>query len=561
MVVHNRVIRLLQAASRRVGWHELGLARLEDRWMGRGETGARFQDADHPYALDLDILGDGSLFQLLTTGQTAAGEETLARWLLEAADAATVRRRQAAVRDLASRPLFREELYTLGADVRAAVDSARLADWATAPVQLDTGWLRIAAAVLSGAAVAALAAWLGGLAPGTLPVVLILGNVLGGGFFRGAVSRVLHGSAEPSRELAVLGAIVERVRRESFAAERLRQLAADLGETGDPVRTVRQLGRLIEMHDWQHNILFAPIAACFLWGLHCATAVEAWRERHGQAVTAWLRIAGEMEALASLATYHFGRPEQPFPELREGETPICEGEQLAHPLLPAGAVANDVALGAEPQLLVVSGSNMAGKTTLLRTVGVNTVLALAGAPVRAHRLRLTPLAIGGTLRVQDSLLDGRSRFYAEITRLRRLVDMARGPAPLLFLLDELFHGTNSSDRLDGAHGVLRYLLDLRAIGLITTHDLALAALADRLAPAAANVHFEDQLNGGAMTFDYRLRPGRSTGTNALALMAAVGLAVSRARAPTGDLLDLDPPGGKPSTAASEALIADREDRL
>ena len=562
IVVHNRVIRLLQAASRRVGWHELALARLEAGWVGRGETGARFQDADHPYALDLDILGDGSLFQLLTTGQTAAGEETLARWLLAGADVAPVRQRQAAVRDLASRPLFREELYTLGADVRAAVDSVRLADWATAPAQLDAGWLRMAAAVASGAAVAALAAWLAGLVPGALPAVLILGNVVAGGFFRGAVSRVLHGSAEPARELAVLGAIVGRVRRESFAADRLRQLAGDLGETGDPVRTVRQLGRLIEMHDWQHNILFAPIAACVLWGLQCATAVEAWRARHGQAVTAWLRIAGEIEALASLATYHFGRPDQPFPELAEGDTPVCEGEQLAHPLLPAGAVANDVALGARPQLLVVSGSNMAGKTTLLRTVGVNAVLALAGAPVRARRLRLTPLAIGGTLRVQDSLLDGRSRFYAEITRLRRLVDMARGPAPLLFLLDELFHGTNSSDRLDGAHGVLRYLLELHAIGLITTHDLALAALADRLAPAAANVHFEDQLAAeGAMTFDYRLRPGRSTGTNALALMAAVGLDVSGASAPKGDLLDLDPDAGRPSTAASEALIADRADRL
>ncbi len=529
VVVHNRVIRLLQVAARRVGWHELGLARLEDGWVGRGPAGERFRDADHPYALDLDVLGNGSLFQLLTTGQTAAGEETLARWLLEGADAATVRQRQAAVRDLASRPLFREELYTLGADVRAAVDSARLADWATAPAQLDPGWLRTAAATLSAAAVATLAAWLAGLAPGALPAVLVLANVLAGGFFRGAVGRVLHGSAEPARELAVLGAIVERVRRERFAAERLRQLAVDLGQTGDPVRTVRHLGRLIEMHDWQHNILFAPIAACVLWGLQCATAVEAWRARYGQAVRAWLRIAGDVEALGSLATYHFGRPDQPFPELAAGGTPVYEGEQLAHPLLPrAAAVANDVALGAEPQLLVVSGSNMAGKTTLLRTVGINAVLALAGAPVRARRLRLTPLAIGGTLRVQDSLLDGRSRFYAEITRLRRLVDMARGPTPLLFLLDELFHGTNSSDRLDGAHGVLRYLLELRAIGLITTHDLALAGLADRLAPAAANVHFEDQLAGGTMTFDYRLRPGRSTGTNALALMAAVGLEVSNA---------------------------------
>ena len=398
VVVHNRVIRRLQIAVRRVGWHELGLARLEDNWVGHGPAGERFRDSDHPYALDLDILGNGSLFQLLTTGQTAAGEETLARWLLAGADAATVRRRQAAVRDLASRPLFREELYTLGADVRAAVDAARLAEWATAPAQLDTGWLRMAAAVLSAAVVATLAAWLAGLAPGAVPTVLILLNFLAGGFLRGTVSGVLHGAAEPARELAVLGAIVARVREESFAADRLRELAGDLGATGDPLRSVRQLRRSIAMHDWQHNLLFAPIAACLLWGLHCAAAVEAWRRRHGQAVTAWLRIAGETEALAALATYHFGRPDQPFPELAAGETPVCEGEQLAHPLLPAGAVANDVVLGTEPQLLVVSGSNMAGKTTLLRTVGVNAVLALAGAPVRARRLRLTPLAIGGTLR-------------------------------------------------------------------------------------------------------------------------------------------------------------------
>ena len=170
---------------------------------------------------------------------------------------------------------------------------------------------------------------------------------------------------------------------------------------------------------------------------------------------------------------------------------------------------------------------MFGKTTLLRTVGVNAVLALAGAPVRARRLRIAPLAIGATLRVQDSLLAGRSRFYAEITRVRRLVEMAQGPAPLLFLFDELFHGTNSHDRVEGAHGVLRHLAGLRAVGLVTTHDLALAGLADRLAPAAVNVHFEDRFADGTMTFDYRLRPGRATGSNALALMAAVGLEVAQ----------------------------------
>ena len=527
-VVHDRVLGALRVAKRAADWHELGLARLEGHWVGQGEAGERFRDADHPYALDLDVFGSGSLFQLLTTARTAAGEETLARWLLSGADAGEVRIRQAAVRDLAVRRQFREDLYTHGADVRAAVESAKLIEWATTPAQLGTGVLRMGAGGLAAAVVAATVAAAAGLAPWTAALGLAVLNAVSGLLFSRQTARVLHGASVPSRELEVFAALAARVGRERFTAQRLQQLAGGLGAgAGDPVRAARQLSRPVQMHEWQHNMIFAPIAAALLWGLQCAAAVEAWRARHGQEVAGWLQSAGELEALASLATCHFGRPDDPFPELADGDTPAFEAEGLAHPLLPrAAAVANDVSLGAEPQLLVVTGSNMSGKTTLLRTVGVNAVLALAGGPVRARRLRLSPLVIGGTLRVQDSLLDGRSRFYAEITRLRRLVDMARGPTPLLFLLDELFHGTNSRDRLEGAHGVLRYFIELRAVGLITTHDLALAGLADRLAPAAVNVHFEDQFEDGKMTFDYRLRPGCATGTNALALMAAVGLDVS-----------------------------------
>jgi DNA mismatch repair ATPase MutS len=188
-------------------------------------------------------------------------------------------------------------------------------------------------------------------------------------------------------------------------------------------------------------------------------------------------------------------------------------------------VPNDVQLGGGTDLLVVSGSNMSGKSTLLRTVGINAVLALAGAPVRAASLRLSPLSIGATLRIQDSLLEGRSRFYAEITRIRELADIATGPMPLLFLLDELFHGTNSHDRRIGAAGVLRSFLDRGAIGLITTHDLALTSVADELSPRAANVHFQDWFEGQDITFDYLMTPGPVTRSNALALMRAVGLDV------------------------------------
>src|SRR5262249_2424575 len=165
------------------------------------------------------------------------------------------------------------------------------------------------------------------------------------------------------------------------------------------------------------------------------------------------------------------------------------------------------------------------KCTSLRTVGINAVLALPGAPVRARRLRLSPLAVGATLRIQDSLQAGRSRFYAEITRVRQLADLSRGPRPLLFLLDELFHGTNSHDRRTGAEAVLSGLLARQAIGLITTHDLALTDIADRLSPQAENAHFADEFHDGAMTFDYRLRPGVVRHSNALALMRSVGLDV------------------------------------
>jgi len=243
-------------------------------------------------------------------------------------------------------------------------------------------------------------------------------------------------------------------------------------------------------------------------------------------------VVGDFEALASLSAYAYEHPADPFPELvpvgsaTGADTGLFEGTGLGHPLVPAAKMTrNDVTLSARCQLLVVSGSNMSGKSTLLRTVGVNVVLAQAGAPVRARSLRLTPLAVGATLRIQDSLQEGRSRFYAEISRVSLLARMASGRPPLLFLLDELFHGTNSHDRLVGASGVLRTLLDRGAIGLITTHDLALTAIVDTLGPRAANVHFEDSFDGAEMHFDYLMKPGPVTKSNALALMRAVGLDV------------------------------------
>ena len=527
VVVHDRVLAARDKVSRAVAWYEHGIARLEDRWCGIGARGDRFVDADHLFAQDLDLFGEGSLFQLLSTAQTQAGEDTLASWLREPARGTEVTTRQAAVRDLLPRLELRERLATAGAEMRATVHPTTLSDWATAPPVLHRAWPRVVALALSVLTVAAVVAW-GMGAPGALALLALAALAVFAGRFRKRTGRVMHAADGPARELAVLGRVCRVLREDVYASPRLSALRAALDTTAGEVHQVaRQLERLVEFHDWQHNMIFGPIAVFLLWELHCAFAVEAWRTRHGDAVGTWLRHVGEFEALAALGTYAYEHPADVYPELADVDgPPVYAAEALAHPLIPtAVTVANDVTLGADPQVLIVSGSNMSGKTTLLRSVGVSTVMALMGAPVRARRLRLSPVALGATLRIEDSLQAGRSRFYSEVLRLGQIVTLARA-GPLLFLLDELFHGTNSHDRTEGARGLLRSLVSLGAVGLVTTHDLALADIADRMAPAAQNGHFDDSLVAGKMRFDYRLKPGPVTRSNALAIMRAVGLEVT-----------------------------------
>ena len=224
--------------------------------------------------------------------------------------------------------------------------------------------------------------------------------------------------------------------------------------------------------------------------------------------------------------YAWEHPADPFPEFESAARACFDGEDLAHPLLEESRVVrNSVRLGGELHAMIVSGSNMSGKSTLLRTVGANVVLAQAGAPVRARRLRLSALALGASIRVSDSLQGGTSRFYAEIMRLHQIMELASGGPAVLFLLDELLHGTNSHDRRIGAEAIVRGLVDRGAIGLLTTHDLALAHIAEALAPRAINVHFEDHLENGRMSFDYLLHAGVVEKSNALELMRSVGLEV------------------------------------
>ncbi|MBI3447355.1 MAG: DNA mismatch repair protein MutS [Acidobacteria bacterium] len=526
---HDRVIQAKQRVERAAAFYEKGIARLDHLWIGAGETGERFLDEAHLYAADLDLFGRGSLFELLCAARTSAGRAALASWLLAPAAPGAIRSRQEAVRDLERRIDLREDLAVLGDDVEADAHPQELAAWSAEPRRIPARPTRAVAAVLSILGFLSAGGWLLGFTS-VLPLLLV---AIAEAIFVRRISKdvdhVVAGVERAGRELQILSLVLERLERERFDAPHLAALKAALEVDGEPPsRRIARLGRLVEMLESRRNQLFAPFAAAILWTTHLALAVEAWRERSGGVVKRWLDAAGEIEALSSLAAHAYENPECVHPEIAEGGA-VFEARALGHPLLADGScVRNDVTLGGSSRVLVVSGSNMSGKSTLLRSVGINTILALAGGKVRAASLRVSPVAIGASIRIHDSLQAGTSRFYAEITRLRLIVDLTSGPLPALFLIDEMLHGTNSHDRRIGAEAIVRSLSARRSIGLITTHDLALAHIADFPAAAARNVHFEDHIEGGKITFDYVMRAGVVTKSNGIALMRAVGLDVEEA---------------------------------
>lgn len=531
-VRHARVLGRIQVIERGTAFYQRGLARINDRWAGEGDAGDRFVDENHLYARDLDLFGSGSLFQLLSIARTGAGAHTLARWLLQGAPRDEILLRQVAVTELTLALDLREAVAGAGQDVRQRVDPHALVEWAEGPVTLGPPPARSVVLATTLATIAVVALVLRGDLPGVAILVALAMQGVASLPWRYKAERLLHGADAPARELLLLTSVLSLLERQAFVAPRLQSIHHRLVEAGaSATSSIGRLKTLIEMHDWQHNILFAPVAAVLLWDVHLAWAVQAWRLAHGRHVRSWLDAAGEFEALSSLACYRYEHPDDPYPQIDEVPAaapprPHVEGASLGHPLIPADRmVRNDISLTGDTRLYVISGSNMSGKSTFLRTVGINVVLAHAGAPVRAASMRLTPLTLGATLRIQDSLQEGHSRFYAEITRIRDVSDIARRGEPLLFLLDELLHGTNSHDRLTGASGILRGLVDRGAVGLITTHDLALTAIADALSPRAINVHFDDWFEGSELRFDYRMKPGPVTRSNAVALMRAVGLDV------------------------------------
>jgi len=525
-VLHGRLIRSVNVCSRTMKFYEQGLRRLDGTWAGGGVTGERFLEPSHPCARDLDLFGRASVFELLCTARTHAGEEALAEWLLIPAPPEEILARQAAAVELGQLLDFRERLAILGEDLRLGVRPNELAAWGEAEAEFPTGIIRVVTPILATAWVMSVLAWQLWGAPDLIVIITTVVNLSVSYRFRRRLSGAAHAAEEAGQDLKLLSQVLTAFEREPFTSPRLLELQTRLRQPGIlPSQAIVRLSRRVEFLESAHNLFVRVFDLFVFYRLQFVLAVESWRRCHGRSLRLWIQTVGELEALAALGGYTHEHPEDVFPQFT-AQAPCFAAEGLAHPLLPRGrAVQNTVRLDQDLRLIIVSGPNMAGKSTFLRSIGVNAVLAQCGAPVRAANLTLSPLTITASICVLDSLEGGISRFYAEINRLKQIMDLTGGPAPVLFLLDELLSGTNSHDRLIGTRSFVTRLVERGAVGLVSTHDLALTAIPEEIGSRAVNCHFEDHLEAGKLGFDYKLYPGIVQTSNALALMRSIGLEV------------------------------------
>jgi hypothetical protein len=520
-----RNARLHGCVERIADFCELGIARLHNQWQGHGAGGEELRPEAHAFALDLDLFGAGSLFELLCTARTSLGRAMLANWLLNPAQGEEIAERQAAIVELRGALDLREEWASIGGEVRDQT-GVSVREWAQAPAIAFPFYARLLAALLPicvivfAFLVGAGIGWAGPVWAVGVPIALetLLAMLLR------KKTRLIGSNVDlPLFELEFLAPLLLCLAEQSFQCPLLKsvQLEASSGDPSRQIRLLRLWGWLLHLRQFEY---FAVLASPFLWGTNLAILIERWRQRNRVELAQWLESLGRFEALLCLARYYYENPDHTFAVLNRESPALFEAEGLGHPLLDRRTcVRCDVRLGAErTQLVIVSGSNMSGKSTMLRSVGLNTVLAMAGAPVRASRLEISPLVIGCSIAVHDSLLRGKSRFQAEVERLTLILALSH-TNKLLFLLDEVLGGTNSADRLFGVRAVIEQLLASGAVGIVTTHDLALAEVANDLGGRAINVHFEEHYEDGEMRFDYRMRPGVLTRTNGVNVMAALGL--------------------------------------
>ena len=525
MVYHNRLSAWKDFATELMRLNEAE-RRAIDYDFSAFDGGGEYADAAHPFALDLDVFGEQSLFRSLNRTVTSAGQSLLAQWFMRPlTEREAVLRRREAIRELADRPDFRQPFYATGIaskGQRAEASDAwmkgmpRFADravWRVLKVLVPTLWI----VVVVGCAVGAFPTWAAG---GMLAVSFGVANL--------SAKRIHALCKSADRMEGVLksyAALIARVEAETFCAELLVALRRRFVPTEGVSASlaIRGLSRLIGALDQRYSMAGLLLNLLLLRDVWLAGRVERWMVRHAVHAADWFGALAEVDALCSLGGFAFNHPDYPYPELTDAY--FCmEGRGLGHPLIRRDrCVRNDLHIARPPHFVVITGANMAGKSTYLRTVGVNFLLACMGLPVCAEQLTVSPAPLFTSLRTADSLAAGESYFFAELKRLKQIIDRLQAGEQLFIILDEILKGTNSEDKRKGSLALMKQLVGRGACGIIATHDLQLGALADEFPEAVANGCFEADMTPDTLTFSYRLRPGVAQNMNACFLMKRMGI--------------------------------------
>lgn len=492
------------------------------------EDGKEYVNPEHPYSFDLDIFGRRSLFQSINRTCTFFGKNRLAKWLQNHLHEKTsIEKRQEMVREISEHTLFREQFRVAGLVHHGqSSDGEKIQAWSQSPAQyLHAGWVKAfiwgVPVINSLLLITSLAGWTSfswlGLSFGIF-LVLSFGIIKRATYIQETYGKQLKSLNGYARLIALAKA-------ENWKSAGMQELMERFNLNGQsPIQALQQLSKELDRLDLRNNqFLYVLLEGSIFFQLQEIVRIERWKVRYGQHISEWLETVGELDALCSLGTFAYNHPQYTYPELTE--KPFCFlATQMGHPLMPASqCVKNDAAIPSCPFFLIITGANMAGKSTYLRTIGVNYLLACIGAPVCCERLKLYPNQLITSLRTSDSLSDNESYFFAELKRLKRIIDLLNQGQQLFIILDEILKGTNSMDKQKGSFDLIRQFMQLKANGIIATHDLLLGSLIKQFPEEIRNYCFEADIKENELTFSYKLREGVAQNMNACFLMKKMGI--------------------------------------
>ena len=492
------------------------------------EDGKEYVNPEHPYSFDLDIFGRRSLFQSINRTCTFFGKVRLAEWLQNHLHEKTsIEKRQEMVREISEHTLFREQFRVAGLVHHGqSSDAEKIQAWSQSPAQyLHAGWVKAfiwgVPVINSLLLITSLAGWTSfswlGLSFGIF-LVLSFGIIKRATYIQETYGKQLKSLNGYARLIALAKA-------EDWKSAGMQELMERFNLNGQsPIQALQQLSKELDRLDLRNNqFLYVLLEGSIFFQLQEIVRIERWKARYGQRISKWLETVGELDALCSLGTFAYNHPQYTYPELTE--KPFCFlATQMGHPLMPVSqCVKNDATIPSRPFFLIITGANMAGKSTYLRTIGVNYLLACIGTPVCCERLKLHPNQLITSLRTSDSLSDNESYFFAELKRLKRIIDLLNQGQQLFIILDEILKGTNSMDKQKGSFDLIRQFMQLKANGIIATHDLLLGSLIKQFPEEIRNYCFEADIKGNELTFSYKLREGVAQNMNACFLMKKMGI--------------------------------------